>query len=397
MTFARNRPSAERRARAPRASVVHALARAMPIIDADANARPATPRRARALSRDGVCASRPTATLGPAVVVINQSSDPSRASLGAARAVTLDDRTTTTMGAGPSAQGKNIDGKAIAATIRGEIKDKVAELRGSHGKTPGLAVVIVGERKDSQTYVRMKRKACEEAGIASFHAEIPETATEAEVLKTVRKFNADPKVHGILVQLPLPKHMNEERVLAEISLEKDVDGFHPENIGKLAMKGHEPLFAPCTPKGCIELLKRSGVELSGKNAVVVGRSNIVGMPAALLLMKENCTVTVVHSKTKDPKRVCREADVIVAAAGSAQMVKKDWCKPGVVVIDVGTNSVDDATKKSGYRLVGDVDYDNVKKVASQITPVPGGVGPMTIATLISNTYESGYRAITGKK
>jgi 5,10-methylene-tetrahydrofolate dehydrogenase/methenyl tetrahydrofolate cyclohydrolase len=301
------------------------------------------------------------------------------------------------MGAGPSAPGKIIDGKAIAATIRGEIKDKVAALKGSHGKTPGLAVVIVGERKDSQTYVRMKRKACEEAGIASFHAEIPETATEAEVLKTVRKFNADPNVHGILVQLPLPKHMNEERVLAEISLEKDVDGFHPENIGKLAMKGHEPLFAPCTPKGCIELLKRSGVELSGKNAVVVGRSNIVGMPAALLLMKENCTVTVVHSKTKDPKRVCREADVIVAAAGSAQMVKKDWCKRGVVVIDVGTNSVDDATKKTGYRLVGDVDYDNVKQVASQITPVPGGVGPMTIAMLISNTYESGYRAITGKK
>jgi 5,10-methylene-tetrahydrofolate dehydrogenase/methenyl tetrahydrofolate cyclohydrolase len=297
------------------------------------------------------------------------------------------------MGAGPSAaRGEIIDGKAIAATIREEIKSEVSTMK----TKPGLAVVIVGERKDSQTYVRMKRKACEEVGIESFHAEIPETATEKEVLDVVKKFNADARVHGILVQLPLPKHMDEEKILAAISIEKDVDGFHPENIGKLAMKGHEPLFVPCTPKGCIELLKRSGVDPSGKNAVVVGRSNIVGMPAAMLLMGANATVTVVHSKTQNPKKICREADIIVAACGSAEMVKRDWVKPGAVVIDVGTNGVEDKTKKSGYRLVGDVDYENVRKVASKITPVPGGVGPMTIAMLLNNTLASGKRALENK-
>ena len=297
------------------------------------------------------------------------------------------------MGVGPSApRGEIIDGKAIAATIREEIKSEVSTMK----TKPGLAVVIVGERKDSQTYVRMKRKACEEVGIESFHAEIPGTATEKEVLDVVKKFNADARVHGILVQLPLPKHMDEEKILAAISIEKDVDGFHPENIGKLAMKGHEPLFVPCTPKGCIELLKRSGVDPNGKNAVVVGRSNIVGMPAAMLLMGANATVTVVHSKTQNPKKICREADIIVAACGSAEMVKRDWVKPGAVVIDVGTNSVDDKTKKSGYRLVGDVDYENVRKVASKITPVPGGVGPMTIAMLLSNTLASGKRALENK-
>jgi 5,10-methylene-tetrahydrofolate dehydrogenase/methenyl tetrahydrofolate cyclohydrolase len=297
------------------------------------------------------------------------------------------------MGVGPSApRGEIIDGKAIAATIREEIKSEVSTMK----TKPGLAVVIVGERKDSQTYVRMKRKACEEVGIESFHAEIPGTATEKEVLDVVKKFNADARVHGILVQLPLPKHMDEEKILAAISIEKDVDGFHPENIGKLAMKGHEPLFVPCTPKGCVELLKRSGVDPSGKNAVVVGRSNIVGMPAAMLLMGANATVTVVHSKTQNPKKICREADIIVAACGSAEMVKRDWVKPGAVVIDVGTNSVDDKTKKSGYRLVGDVDYENVRKVASKITPVPGGVGPMTIAMLLSNTLASGKRALENK-
>ena len=297
------------------------------------------------------------------------------------------------MGAGPSApRGEIIDGKAIAATIREEIKSEVSTMK----TKPGLAVVIVGERKDSQTYVRMKRKACEEVGIESFHAEIPGTATEKEVLDVVKKFNADARVHGILVQLPLPKHMDEEKILAAISIEKDVDGFHPENIGKLAMKGHEPLFVPCTPKGCVELLKRSGVDPNGKNAVVVGRSNIVGMPAAMLLMGANATVTVVHSKTQNPKKICREADIIVAACGSAEMVKRDWVKPGAVVIDVGTNGVEDKTKKSGYRLVGDVDYENVRKVASKITPVPGGVGPMTIAMLLSNTLASGKRALENK-
>ena len=270
---------------------------------------------------------------------------------------------------------------------------EVAELKAKYGKAPGLAVVIVGNRPDSQTYVRMKRKACDEAGIVSFHKEMPEDCSEEDVLQVVRDFNADPDCHGILVQLPLPKHMNEEKVLAEISLEKDVDGFHPLNIGKLSMKGHEPLFMPCTPKGCIVLLERSGVDLKGKNAVVVGRSNIVGMPAALMLMKKDCTVTVVHSRTKDPADICRRADVIIAAAGSAHMVKKNWIKKGAVIIDVGTNSVPDATKKSGFRLTGDVDYDEAIKRADMITPVPGGVGPMTIAMLLSNTLDSGRRSI----
>ena len=288
---------------------------------------------------------------------------------------------------------KIIDGKAIAATIREEIKVEVAELKAKYGKAPGLAVVIVGNRPDSQTYVRMKRKACDEAGIISFHKEMPENCSEEDVLQVVRDFNADPDCHGILVQLPLPKHMNEEKVLAEISLEKDVDGFHPLNIGKLSMKGHEPLFMTCTPKGCIVLLERSGVDLKGKNAVVVGRSNIVGMPAALMLMKKDCTVTVVHSRTKDPADICRRADVIIAAAGSAHMVKKNWIKKGAVIIDVGTNSVPDATKKSGFRLTGDVDYDEAIKRADLITPVPGGVGPMTIAMLLSNTLDSGRRSI----
>ena len=292
----------------------------------------------------------------------------------------------------PSAE-KIIDGKAIAATIRGEIKVGVSELVAKYGKAPGLAVVIVGSRPDSQTYVRMKRKACDEAGIVSFHKEMPEDASEEDVLQVVRDFNADPDCHGILVQLPLPKHMNEEKILAEISLQKDVDGFHPLNIDKLSMKGHEPLFMPCTPKGCIVLLERSGVDLKGKNAVVVGRSNIVGMPAALMLMKKDCTVTVVHSRTKDPADICRRADVIIAAAGSAHMVKKNWIKKGAVIIDVGTNSVPDATKKSGFRLTGDVDFHEAIKKADKITPVPGGVGPMTIAMLLSNTLDSGKRAI----
>ena len=292
---------------------------------------------------------------------------------------------------------KIIDGKAVAADIRAEIRAEVAQMKEKYGKVPGLAVVIVGSRPDSATYVRMKRKACDEVGITSFHKELPETATEDELLKVVKDFNADPACHGILVQLPLPKHMNEEKVLAAISLEKDVDGFHPLNIGELALKGHEPLFMPCTPKGCIVLLERAGVELAGKNAVVVGRSNIVGMPAALMLMKKNCTVTVVHSRTKNPERICREADIVIAAAGSAHMVKKSWIKKGAAIIDVGTNSVPDATKKTGYRLTGDVDYTEAIKVASKITPVPGGVGPMTIAMLLQNTLDGGRRAIAPRK
>ncbi|PKA52717.1 hypothetical protein AXF42_Ash001698 [Apostasia shenzhenica] len=286
-----------------------------------------------------------------------------------------------------------IDGKAIAQEIRHEIAGEVKELYEKHAKVPGLAVVIVGSRKDSQSYVSMKRKACAEVGIRSFDIDLPEEISEAEVIAKVHEFNANPDVHGMLVQLPLPKHINEEKVLNEICIEKDVDGFHPLNIGKLAMKGREPLFQPCTPKGCLELLSRSGIGIKGKRAVVVGRSNIVGLPVALLLIKADATVTVVHSHTRDSENIIREADIVIAASGQAMMIKGDWIKPGAAVIDVGTNAVDDPSRKSGYRLVGDVDFDGASKVAGWITPVPGGVGPMTIAMLLRNALDGAKRKI----
>ncbi|KAK7337429.1 hypothetical protein VNO77_18004 [Canavalia gladiata] len=286
-----------------------------------------------------------------------------------------------------------IDGKAVAQTIRSEIAEEVRQLSQKYGKVPGLAVVIVGNRKDSQSYVGMKRKACAELGIKSFDVDLPEQVSEAEVIKQVHELNANPDVHGILVQLPLPKHINEEKVLTEISIEKDVDGFHPLNIGKLAMKGRDPLFLPCTPKACLELLERSGVSIKGKNAVVVGRSNIVGLPASLLLLKADATVSIVHSRTNQPESIIREADIVIAAAGQPMMIKGSWIKPGAAVIDVGTNAVDDPTKKSGYRLVGDVDFAEASKVAGWITPVPGGVGPMTVTMLLKNTLDGAKRYI----
>mmetsp|Transcript_22078 Transcript_22078/g.61285 ORF Transcript_22078/g.61285 Transcript_22078/m.61285 type:complete len:348 (-) Transcript_22078:177-1220(-) len=296
---------------------------------------------------------------------------------------------------GPLMTGNVISGTNVAATVRSEIKDAVAKLKESHSKVPGLAVVIVGERKDSQTYVKMKKKACAEVGIASFGSDLPEDVTQDQLLAVVEKYNRDPNVHGILVQLPLPKHIDEEAVLAAISLEKDVDGFHPENIGKLCMKGRSPLFVPCTPMGCMVLLERCGVEIKGKRAVVVGRSNIVGLPAAMLLNERDATVTIVHSRTQGMEEIVKEADIIIAAAGQAQMIKKSWVKKGAALIDVGTNPVEDSTKKSGFRLVGDCDFEGCKEVAGAITPVPGGVGPMTIAMLLKNTLDSGTRAITG--
>ncbi|KAF8725890.1 hypothetical protein HU200_020457 [Digitaria exilis] len=286
-----------------------------------------------------------------------------------------------------------IDGKAIAADIRREVAAEVAALSSKHNFVPGLAVVIVGSRKDSQTYVSMKRKACAEVGICSVHVDLPEDISELALVAEVHRLNADPAVHGILVQLPLPKHINEEKILSEISIEKDVDGFHPLNIGKLAMKGREPLYVPCTPKGCMELLSRSGVTVKGKRAVVVGRSNIVGLPVSLLLLKADATVSIVHSRTPDPESIVREADIVIAAAGQAMMIKGDWIKPGAAVIDVGTNSIDDPTRKSGYRLVGDVDFAEVSKVAGYLTPVPGGVGPMTVAMLLKNTVDGAKRGI----
>ena len=319
----------------------------------------------------------------------SSSSSPSSSPFGTnARRARRSTTTTTTR----AMAAEIIDGKAIAQAVRDEVRDKVSAMRAATGKAPGLAVVLVGERKDSQTYVRSKKKACEEAGIVSFGTDLPEDATEEEVLAVVAAYNADPNVHGILVQLPMPKHIDEERVLSAIDYEKDVDGFHPLNIGRLSQRGREPLFVPCTPRGCIELLERTGIPIAGKEAVVVGRSNVVGTPAALLLQRRDATVTIVHSRTPNPEEICRRADIVIAACGQMEMVKGSWLKPGCAVIDVGINAKDDATKKRGYRLVGDVEFDTAKEVAGHITPVPGGVGPMTIAILLQNTLEGAERA-----
>lgn len=292
-----------------------------------------------------------------------------------------------------------IDGTAIAQKVRNEVKDKVAARIAAGKSQPGLATVLVGDRIDSATYVSMKQKACAELGMTSYHHPLPANVSQEELEKLIKELNADPKVNGILVQLPLPSHLDEERVLQLISIEKDVDGFSPLNLGRLAQKGREPLFVPCTPYGCIYLLKEAGVQIAGANAVVLGRSNIVGMPAALLLIKENATVTVVHSKTKDIPAALRDADIIIAAIGRAQMVRGDWIKPGAAVIDVGINGVpvldengnpviNEKTGKPKQKLVGDVNFEEAKEVAGFITPVPGGVGPMTIAMLMANTLRA---------
>jgi methylenetetrahydrofolate dehydrogenase (NADP+) / methenyltetrahydrofolate cyclohydrolase len=345
---------------------------------------------------------------------------------------------------------KLIDGKAIAAQIYEEIEAEVAELKEKHGITPGLATVLVGENPASQAYVRSKQRTCTQCGFHSVGENLPADATQEEVEALVERLNADDSIHGILVQLPLPKHIDEERVLRAVSLEKDVDGFHPVNIGRLAMKGREPMFVPCTPAGCIELLVRSGVEIEGKDAVILGRSNIVGLPVSMLLLHRNATITITHSRTKDLPGACKQADILIAAVGRPEMVKADWVKPGAAVIDVGINRVwrdhpadrewtcaetgetfiahrKDESEKGGrrkmgvycethdkaylkgeapetiddcetvdlyrkYALVGDVDFDDVKEVAGYLTPAPGGVGPMTIAMLMWNTLSGAKRA-----
>lgn len=281
-----------------------------------------------------------------------------------------------------------IDGKMIAQDLRNEVADKVAKRVAAGKSQPSLATVLVGGRVDSATYVRSKGKACEELGMGSVNHHLPENVSQEDLEKLISDLNADPAVSGILVQLPLPSHLNEERVLQLISIEKDVDGFSPLNLGRLAQKGREPLFVPCTPNGCIYLLEKSGIQIEGANAVVLGRSNIVGMPAALLLVQKNATVTVCHSRTKDIAGVVKQADILIAAIGKTEFVRGDWIKPGAVIIDVGINSKPDDTKKKGYRLVGDVNFDEAKEVAGFITPVPGGVGPMTIAMLMNNTFRA---------
>ena len=283
---------------------------------------------------------------------------------------------------------KIIDGKATAEGIRGEVKEAIDKRKAEGKSIPGLATVLVGENPASKVYVRSKQKACAEVGINSYGYDLPGDASQEEVEALVSKLNADPAVNGILVQLPLPKHLDEEKVLVAIDLTKDVDGFHPVNIGRLAQKGREPVFVPCTPAGCMYLLENAGVQIAGANAVVLGRSNIVGMPVALLLVKANATVTIVHSHTKNLPEIVRAADILIAAIGQPEFVKKDWVKPGAYVIDVGINHKDDPTAKRGYRLVGDVAFDEVSEVAAAITPVPGGVGPMTIAMLLKNTLHA---------
>jgi len=286
-----------------------------------------------------------------------------------------------------------IDGKQIAAEMREEMKVELDGLKADHGLVPGLAVVLVGENPASEVYVRMKKKTCDELGVMSIEHNLSADTPEQDLLELVEQLNSDDRVHGILVQLPLPDHIDENKVLIAIRPEKDVDGFHPVNVGKMLIG--EPGFLPCTPHGVQVLLNRSGVDPSGKHVVVVGRSNIVGKPVAAILMQKkdgaNATVTVCHSRTKNLAEVTRQGDILVAAIGRANMVTADMVKPGAAVIDVGVNRVDDSSKKSGYRLVGDVDFDAVKEVAGHITPVPGGVGPMTIAMLMANTIESAKR------
>jgi len=287
-----------------------------------------------------------------------------------------------------------IDGKQLAANMRADIAQQVAQLKATKGITPGLGVILIGMDPASTSYVTAKEKACEEAGMFSLDVRVPAGTTQAEALALVQQMNADPRIHGILVQLPLPKHIDEAAVINAIAPEKDVDGFTPINVGRMMIG--ETCFLPCTPHGIIQMLISAGVETSGKHAVVIGRSNIVGKPVAHLLMRKakggNATVTVCHTGTKDLAAFTKQADILVVAAGRPATVTGAMIKPGAVVIDVGVNRVPDATKKNGYRLVGDVDFDSAKEVAALITPVPGGVGPMTITMLLYNTLESAQRS-----
>ncbi len=285
-----------------------------------------------------------------------------------------------------------IDGKQVAADVRAEVAAKVAELK-TKGISPCLAVILVGENPASVSYVTGKQKALAEVGMVDRSVHLPESTSEEELLKLIDQLNADDTVHGILVQLPLPKHINEEKVIMAISPEKDVDGFHPVSVGNLMIG--RPGFLPCTPHGIIVLLKKAGIETSGKHAVVIGRSNIVGKPVSILLARKdvNCTVTMCHTGTKNMAEITRQADIIVVASGHPHTLTGDMVKDGAVVIDVGVNRIPDSTKKSGFRLIGDCDFDDLKEKTSFITPVPGGVGPMTIAMLMQNTLESAERRL----
>ncbi len=285
-----------------------------------------------------------------------------------------------------------IDGRAVAKRLQGEIGYAAADFAAKSGLAPGLGVVLVGDDPASAMYVRMKRRACERVGINSKAEIMPGSATQAEAQDAVRGFNADPTIHGILAQLPLPDHINEEAVLNELSLAKDVDGIHPINLGRLGMRGREPSFTPATPTGTMLLIKETGAEIEGAEAVVIGRSNIIGLPVALMLTNANATVTICHSRTRDLPLVVKRADIVVAAVGRPEFVKGDWLKPGAIVIDVGSNSVPDPQAEKGYRYVGDVEFESAVAVAGHISKVPGGVGPMTITMLLANTLKAAQRS-----
>ncbi len=285
---------------------------------------------------------------------------------------------------------KIIDGKAIAAEMQQEMKTEVKALKDKYGLIPGLAVVLVGDNPASRVYVNMKKKACARLDIYSEEHKLPPNTSEHDLLELINKLNANEKVHGILVQLPLPDHINESKILNAIDPSKDVDGFHPVNVGNLVIG--KPSFLPCTPYGIQQLLLKSGIQIEGKHVVVVGRSNIVGKPVALILLQKtqdaNATVTVCHSRSGDLSYYTKQADILIAAIGRAEMIKKSMIKQDAVVIDVGVNRVDDPSSERGYKLVGDVDFEEVKETASAITPVPGGVGPMTITMLMHNTIKA---------
>jgi 5,10-methylene-tetrahydrofolate dehydrogenase/methenyl tetrahydrofolate cyclohydrolase len=296
-----------------------------------------------------------------------------------------------------------IDGKYIYEQIVSSLKRELVALRGLRYTkalqrlqsnqyfeyaVPGLAVIQIGDKMESSVYIKKKCEACADVGFYSEVHKLEPDVTDDSVIALIDKLNANTRVNGILVQLPLPKHLNESKILNHIACDKDIDGFHAQNIGELAMTNREPAFVPCTPLGCLKILKHENIKLTGSHVVVIGKSNIVGLPMSLLLLKEGATVTVCHIDTKDLQSHTKRADIIVSACGQPEMIKKDWVKEGVVVIDVGTNFIPDSTKKSGKKLVGDVDFNEVKEVAHKISPVPGGVGPMTVAMLLSNTLKA---------
>ena len=281
---------------------------------------------------------------------------------------------------------KLLDGKMVSTVLKDALQTRIHTLK-QHNIEPSLGVILVGDRVESKTYVRMKNRSCEQLGISCVVKRFDIGVDEATLLQEIRDFNTNDDIHGILVQLPLPKHINRNRVLGSVSFTKDVDGFHPVNAGKLSQNDC-PLFMPCTPRGCMELLKYYNIDVSGKNVTIIGCSNLVGLPLSLMMLHQHATVTICNSLTKDTRAMVQMADIVVACCGCAHLVGQDWVKDGAVIVDVGINRVDDATKKRGYRLVGDVDFDAVKEKVDFITPVPGGIGPMTIAMLMTQLVEA---------